>query len=358
VSRTDKTTQTAHAAGVRKGSAVTRPIDVLLITGFLGSGKTTLLNRLIDAFPRERRLVVLMNEFGEIGIDGALIHRDREFEVLEISKGSIFCVCAKSDFIKSLSKIAGEMAPDMLIIEATGAANPTDIRKDLNLSLFRGRFRLLDQVCLLDAIHFLDTYAVFLAIEKQIASSTVFLINKTDATGANQIAAIKDVVRVHHPSPEFWEVHYAGIPVDRLLGSFSDTAGGPVLPIPEADVRLAIDALLRDPFAAKLPPDRLKSAVFRWTGTRLPDLEALVRDLPAAIVRGKGFLDTGEGVRLLSVIMGKAELKAVAPAAGAESLMNILVIIASDGDMDAIEAHPSMRLWLKPVARLSPMPAG
>ena len=64
---------------------------MLLITGFLGSGKTTFLNRIISNLPKELKLTILMNEFGEIGIDGILVEGD-DIDMLEISRGSIFCV--------------------------------------------------------------------------------------------------------------------------------------------------------------------------------------------------------------------------------------------------------------------------
>ncbi|MCF6249286.1 MAG: hypothetical protein L3J69_18305, partial [Desulfobacula sp.] len=104
--------------------------NVILITGFLGSGKTTFLNRIVKAFPKDQKLMILMNEFGEIGLDGTLVEGD-ELDILEISKGSIFCVCVKIDFIRALSEIAHKLKPDVLIVESTGVANPSDLEKDL-----------------------------------------------------------------------------------------------------------------------------------------------------------------------------------------------------------------------------------
>ena len=91
---------------------------VLLITGFLGSGKTTFLNRLINNFPKDLKLTILMNEFGEIGIDGTLVEGD-DIDMMEISKGSIFCVCVKTDFIKGLYELNTKVQPDVLLIEST-----------------------------------------------------------------------------------------------------------------------------------------------------------------------------------------------------------------------------------------------
>ncbi|MBU0463375.1 MAG: hypothetical protein KKE12_07165, partial [Proteobacteria bacterium] len=167
---------------------------VTLITGFLGSGKTTFLNRIIKTFPADLKLMILMNEFGEIGLDGSLIEGD-DFDILEISKGSIFCVCVKTDFIRSLNEIAQSIKPDVLIVESTGVANPSDLKKDLNLSIFQNRFKLSEQICIIDADCFEDAYNTFVSVEKQIASSTLFIINKMDLSTPQTILNIKNIIK-------------------------------------------------------------------------------------------------------------------------------------------------------------------
>ena len=152
-------------------------IAVYLITGFLGSGKTTFLRRVIDSFPENRRLMVLMNEFGEIGIDGALV-QDRELEILEINKGSIFCVCVKTDFIKGLYRIANDIKPDVVLIEATGVANPKQLKQDLVLPIFDDRFYLAEQFCIIDAANFGNVYETYASVEKQIGSARVYVIDR------------------------------------------------------------------------------------------------------------------------------------------------------------------------------------
>ena len=117
---------------------------VYLITGFLGSGKTTLLNRIIKRFPKDKKLTLLVNEFGEVGVDGTLVAGD-EIDMMEISKGSIFCVCVKTDFIKGLYELNSKVQPDVMLIESTGVANPSDLKKDLKLPIFNDRFRFMEQ---------------------------------------------------------------------------------------------------------------------------------------------------------------------------------------------------------------------
>ena len=192
---------------------------VYLITGFLGSGKTTLLNRIIDRFPKDKKLTILMNEFGEIGVDGTLIEGD-DIDMMEISRGYIFCVCVKTDFIKGLYELNTTVRPDVLLIESTGVANPSDLKRDIKLPIFNNRFQFMEQFCVIDAAHFLDAYNVYASLEKQIESSSVFIINKTDLTSAEIIEDTKEVVRKFHPDPFFFETTYADIPIDKFLFPF------------------------------------------------------------------------------------------------------------------------------------------
>jgi G3E family GTPase len=181
---------------------------VFLITGFLGSGKTTFLNRIIARFPSDKKLTILMNEFGEIGIDGTLVKGD-SIDMLEISRGSIFCVCVKTDFIKGLYELNTKIKPDILLMESTGVANPSDLKRDLQLPIFNNRFQFKEQFCILDAIHFHDAFEAYASLEKQIASSTVFIINKVDLATPESIDKIKQIVGQFHPDPVFFETTYA-----------------------------------------------------------------------------------------------------------------------------------------------------
>jgi len=177
-------------------SGITR---VYLITGFLGSGKTTFLNRILETFPKDKKLTLLVNEFGEIGVDGILVEGD-EIDMMEISKGSIFCVCVKTDFIKGLYELNSRVQPDVLLIESTGVANPSDLKKDLKLSIFNDRFHFMEQFCVIDAVHFIEAYNVYASLEKQIASSSVFIINKIDLASPEAIEEIKKIIGQFHPA--------------------------------------------------------------------------------------------------------------------------------------------------------------
>lgn len=337
----------------------TNCIRVYLITGFLGSGKTTFLNRIVKAFPRDRKLMILMNEFGEIGIDGRLVE-DQDMAMLEISKGSIFCVCVKTDFIKGLSKIAGVIRPDVLFIEATGVANPADLKRDLKLAIFKDCFWFAEQFCLIDAENFVSAYETFTSVEKQIETSTVFVINKTDLAPADEVYRIREIIQRHHSTPRFFETTFADIPLERFLPD-KIQAAAPHLDSPEVltddQVEAAIDALLDDPRGAITPPDMLASAVFVWRGEDLASFRRWADGLPPQLVRAKGFIRQGGALQLFSWVMGKWELKPAPPLKDGHDLINKVVFIAHPHVIEQLELAAKGNPLVMHLSSFDPMAA-
>lgn len=326
--------------------------SVLLITGFLGSGKTTFLNHILSNFPKHLKLAILMNEFGEIGIDGTLVEGD-EIDMLEISRGSIFCVCVKSDFIKGLYELSTKIQPDLLIIESTGVANPSDLRRDLQLSVFHGRFTFAEQVCIIDAVHFLDAFEVFAAVEKQLSSSTVFIINKADLVPTQTIGSIKALVRQHHPEPRFFVTNYANIDLQCLTslpfkGNARQVASSPAEPaavLSEQALDGFISGILANPALESTPPDNLASVTYTWHGGNLDELHAMAEKLPSSIVRAKGFVKRGEHVYLFSFVMGEWSIEPSTKAADKIAVLNMLVFIGKPEGIDELGRYLPSPEW-------------
>jgi G3E family GTPase len=311
---------------------------VYLITGFLGSGKTTFLNRVVKAFPKDRKLMILMNEFGDIGVDGLLIEDD-DLAVLEISKGSIFCVCVKTDFIKGLMNIARTIQPEVLIIEATGVANPADLKRDLKISIFQNRFQFKEQFCLVDAEFFEETYDVFAAVEKQIESATVFIVNKVDRVDAVILDRVRQIIAAHHPAPDIHETAYAQIPIERYVPEICQKSR----PAVDEAVMEAIspevlddyiDTLLAAPGISMTPPDRLQSVSRAWRGRGRQQFEAAVAAIPTGIVRAKGVVRLHGGTYLFNYVMGRSDLTEVAARPKMTALIDRIVFI---GPPESIE---------------------
>ena len=326
---------------------------VYLITGFLGSGKTTLLNRIIEKFPRDQKLTLLVNEFGEIGVDGTLVEGD-DIDMMEISKGSIFCVCVKTDFIKGLYELSTTVKPDVLLIESTGVANPSDLKRDLKLPIFNGRFDFREQFCLVDAGHFMDAYEVYASLEKQIASSSVFIINKTDTVAPEKIAETKKIIERFHPEPLYFETTYANIPVERFFeldekkgspvrstdGSPSNT---PVLSDNELDQFL--DDLLDSPDLEITPPDMLMSVGYRWDGNDINEVREIASALPSSVVRAKGFVEGEGGMNIFNYVMGDWTIEKTDLPRDRIKHENVVVFIGPPDSMAGIETASETGSW-------------
>ncbi len=338
---------------------------VILITGFLGSGKTTFLNRIIDNFPKDLKLTILMNEFGEIGIDGTLVEGD-DIDMMEISRGSIFCVCVKTDFIKGLYELNAKIKPDLLIIESTGVANPADLKRDLQLPIFDNRFDYAEQFCIIDAAHFLEAFDTFASVEKQLSTSTVFLINKTDLAGEEVVRKIKQVVRDHHPDPLFFETTFSDIPFDafpyltgrNIVPGGGDTEAPADSVLSSKELEDFISELMEQPGQQTNPPDQLASVTYQWRGTNLEEIREMAPKLPAAVIRAKGFVQENGVVHLFSYVMGDWTIETISKTAAEISHMNIVVFIGAVDAMDGIKEAVKTGSWsarevLQPMLQMS-----
>jgi G3E family GTPase len=326
---------------------------VYLITGFLGSGKTTFLNRIIDKFPKNRKLTILMNEFGEIGVDGTLV-KGEDIDMMEISKGSIFCVCVKTDFIKGLYELSEKVRPDVLLIESTGVANPTDLKRDLELPIFNDRFQFQEQFCLIDAQHFLDAYGAYASVEKQIASSTLFIINKVDLASPERIEESKKLIRELHPDPAFYEAVYADIPFERfffpeeMMGTEAAVETGKrkdLPPMTDGEMDKFLDDLLDNPDLELTPPDRLVSATYQWSGGELREVAYMAGNLPSSLIRAKGFVEEKGKIYLFSYVMGDWSLVELDMPKERVLHKNVVVFIGSPDTMDDVDRATKGGNW-------------
>lgn len=168
-------------------------IKVDVVSGFLGAGKTTLIRMLLKAYENEK-VVLIENEFGEIGIDGELIERDG-FEVFEISSGCICCIMQK-DFVNMLSRVIEEFAPERIIIEPTGISILSEIIEVLRRPEFSGKCIINSLLTVVDSVNYLkqcDTFGEF--FEDQITNATSLILSKSQFVDEVELAEIIDSLR-------------------------------------------------------------------------------------------------------------------------------------------------------------------
>ncbi|MCQ8783656.1 CobW family GTP-binding protein [Mangrovibrevibacter kandeliae] len=198
-------------------AAAEAPIPVTVLTGYLGAGKTTLLNRILKE-DHGRKYAVIVNEFGEIGIDNDLIVESDE-EIYEMNNGCVCCT-VRGDLVRvveGLTRRKGRF--DAIIVETTGLADPVPVAQTFFMDDdVRAKTQLDAVVALVDAKHLPLRLKDSREAEDQIAFADVVLINKTDLVTPDELAAVEATVRAINPHAVIHRAERAGIPLAKVLG--------------------------------------------------------------------------------------------------------------------------------------------
>lgn len=190
-------------------------VPVTVVTGFLGAGKTTLINSVL-ADASGRRLAIIVNEFGDIGIDGELIESGEE-ELIELNSGCICCV-VRGDLIRTLRQLLVDKPNlDGIIIETTGLANPSPVIQTTIVDQFIGaKCRLDSVVCLVDAAHITKQLDRWPDASDQIVFSDHLILNKADEV-SDQLDEIKRQLRALNQFAKIVTTNYSYIPSKDVL---------------------------------------------------------------------------------------------------------------------------------------------
>lgn len=275
---------------------------VFLLSGFLGSGKTTLLQNLLETVPQGEMAAVLMNEFGKAGVDGDVV-RKKGLEIIEISRGSIFCACAKGDFLKALYTIFNDYDPTVLLVEASGVADTTDIKRDLGHGRLSDFYRYEGNICLVDALRFENWLDLFNAVIKQVEAASHIVINKIDLVSEEELQALDKHVSEINPDAQITHTEYGKVSWNLLLARCKDSEKAKDMPDWKEWEKFIADELNRMD-AHLLPPDKLASYSLFWEGDPQKFREIL-EELPEDIVRSKGyFLDKDNAWRIFDIVDG------------------------------------------------------
>ena len=169
-----------------------------VLTGFLGSGKTTLLLRLLTAL-EGRRVGVIQNEFGKLGIDGQILQRG-DVEMVEINRGSIFCSCLKLSFVQALADMAKQDL-DYLFVESSGLGDPSNYQEILDAAKELGgdQYDFQGAICLIDAVNFLDQLQDMETVERQLKHCHLAVVTKADLIGPEKMEELKEAIRKINP---------------------------------------------------------------------------------------------------------------------------------------------------------------
>lgn len=166
---------------------------VTVLTGFLGAGKTTLLNYILTA-KHGKRIAVIENEYGEIGVDHNIVINADE-EIFEMNNGCICCT-VRGDLIRILDQLSKKKDRfDYVLIETTGLANPAPVAQTFFVDEdIKKNFRLDGIVTVVDALH-IKQHWDDLESQQQIGFADVLLLNKTDLVSETELPVLKEKIQ-------------------------------------------------------------------------------------------------------------------------------------------------------------------
>ncbi len=192
------------------------PIPVTVLTGFLGAGKTTLLNRILTE-QHGRKIAVIENEFGEVGVDNQLVIQSDE-ELFEMNNGCICCT-VRGDLIRILNRLAKRKDPlDAILIETTGLADPGPVAQTFFTDGdMREHYKLDSIVTLVDAKHIHQHLDNAPEAKEQIAFADVILLNKSDLVPAADLDALEARLKHMNAAAKIHRTSNADIPIGRVL---------------------------------------------------------------------------------------------------------------------------------------------
>jgi putative photosynthetic complex assembly protein 2 len=184
-----------------------RPANVEVVAGFLGAGKTTFVRRLLASANRDVRTVVLVNDFGAVGIDGSLLN-NRGADVVELPNGCI-CCSLRSDLGRQIREVVGRFAPERLIIEPSGVAEVTTLLRVLNKPDLADAVKSVSVYTLIDAGGFLQAYARMPEyFDAQANIAPVLIVNKADLASPAELRTVEQTLRTLNPAARIVPARY------------------------------------------------------------------------------------------------------------------------------------------------------
>lgn len=273
-----------------------------IVFGFLGAGKTTFILKALEELGTNEKTVILVNEFGEIGIDGDMLAAQGG-NVVEMPSGCICCTL-QADFRSQMLEIIRSIKPERVIIEPTGVATIAQIRSIVEAQLFENVIEKIHNIMIADAVGFMELYKVNrYFMTSQVENANLVLLNKCDRIEKRKAQLTRSAISAINPDisilmTEFGAVDWA----EYRLALSSVTAHG-ALPHHHSHLHPHVE------------PDALGYASFGCVyGNRSFDYQALenffqVLNLPASgmgdIVRAKGVFHTGGKWTLMELASGE-----------------------------------------------------
>lgn len=253
-----------------------KKVPITIIAGFLGVGKTTLLNHILSS-RKERRLAVIVNDFGEINIDGRLVKTVDE-NIIELSNGCICCSIRANFYDTVMRLLQSEHAPEHIIVECSGVSDPETLITTFMSPMLRPLVKVDGIITVVDAKNAMFFYQMFPSlVEQQIKLSNFIVLNKIDRIPENDKEDVKAWISQWRPQICIMEAVNADVPIELLLG-FSDIN----INLEGQEVEHVNHKDMFDSYSYRTEKIFSKDALNEWK-----------EQLPPDILRAKGILNLG-----------------------------------------------------------------
>jgi G3E family GTPase len=271
---------------------VTPRTPITLVTGPLGSGKTTLLRHILATQPE--KIAIVMNEFGEIAIDTKVIE-GKNVRIAELGGG---CVCCSllGEFEAAVNEIIEKIAPERIVVETTGLAEPEALAFNIQEAL--PQCRLDGVVSVIDADMLIRFPELGHTTRLQIEGADILLLNKIDLIEPRQIESLETKLREINPTAAIVRTERCRIDPELLFGIGRERKIAPAEP--------------GSPIPATTHKHQPEFESFAFTSSKIFSrdcFEGFANGLPASVVRAKGFVRFADGVQLFNFVAGRWELE-------------------------------------------------
>lgn len=192
-------------------------IPVTVVTGFLGSGKTTLINHILKR-QHGQKVAVIVNELGEIGIDGQLMIEEDQEQLVEFNNGCLCCT-VRGDLVRTLEDLTQRAELDAVLIETTGIADPAPVASTFIVSEeISAKFSLDAFVTVVDAPNLKRNLIDSHEAQEQVAFADIILLNKTDLVSQEELTRIEQKLRLLNPLAKIHYTEFSAIALPLILG--------------------------------------------------------------------------------------------------------------------------------------------
>jgi len=290
--------------------------DILLLAGFLGAGKTTLLKRILSWETDLSETVVMVNEFGDIGIDSALL-QDSGSDVIELTSGCICCTLS-ADLHQALTRLWNQFKPRRILVEASGVADPISIATVLQDPAIAQYMELKKIITVLDADIWEAREVFGRLFYNQLEMAHLILLNKIDLMAAEKIPQFLDEIHEVIPNSQVVPTIHCGIDPETLWTQAQPKISGlkPIQFFQPDSLNAKSDSGSSHPACQEHdghPAKSVNFVTFSFQDSGILDearFKNFIRNLPWELFRIKGTVHFADRSEMLNFVGGKSEWSA------------------------------------------------